>query len=165
MQVFVYQYVTIKPSTPIVVRLPLGMAMESVSPRNISPLFSNTTPPRGGLSKRRPGIISAGAATGRLPDDLRDYDRDGMWGEGNMSSPDAVTVHTSPVRFQESRIRAAAIYCSDGRFGEAFDDFLHNILKLPRYDRLAVPGGAACLAGDILAWRRSRAWSNKWASW
>ena len=35
---------------------------------------------------------------------------------------------------------AAAVYCSDGRFGEHVDDFLHNALKLPRYDRLAVPG-------------------------
>ena len=52
-----------------------------------------------------------------------------------------------------SRIRAAAIYCSDGRFGEQFDDFLHNGLKLPRCDRLAMPGGAASLAGHFLAFR------------
>ena len=48
---------------------------------------------------------------------------------------------------------AAAVYCSDGRFGEQFDDFLHHALKLPRYDRLAVPGGAACLAGHLFAYR------------
>ncbi len=61
------------------------------------------------------------------------------------------------LRFDENRIRAAAVYCSDGRFGEFFDDFLHNNLKLPRYDRLAVPGGAACLAGHFLAHREEEA--------
>ena len=62
-------------------------------------------------------------------------------------------VFESSHRFDENRIRAAAIYCSDGRFGEQFDDFLHNALKLPRYDRLSIPGGAACLAGHFLACR------------
>jgi hypothetical protein len=63
----------------------------------------------------------------------------------------------SSVRFDENRIHAAAVYCSDGRYGEQFDDFLHNGLKLPRYDRLAVPGGAACLAGHFLACRQEDA--------
>ncbi|CAG1008974.1 hypothetical protein PHYC_03636 [Phycisphaerales bacterium] len=49
--------------------------------------------------------------------------------------------------YNPARIHAAAIYCSDGRVGEHFDDFLHNGLNLPRYDRVALPGGAACLAG------------------
>jgi hypothetical protein len=31
--------------------------------------------------------------------------------------------------------------------GEHFDDFLQNGLSLPRYDRIALPGGPACLAG------------------
>jgi len=31
--------------------------------------------------------------------------------------------------------------------GEHFDDFLHNGLSLPRYDRVSLPGGPACLAG------------------
>ncbi len=44
-------------------------------------------------------------------------------------------------------MHAAAVYCSDGRVGEHFDDFLHNGLGLPRYDRVALPGGPACLAG------------------
>jgi hypothetical protein len=39
------------------------------------------------------------------------------------------------------RIHAVAFYCSDGRWGEAFDEFCHESLKLPRYDRFAVPGG------------------------
>ncbi len=70
-----------------------------------------------------------------------------------MNQPDDRRVHESPAHFDENRVRAAAVYCSDGRFGEHFDDFLHAALKLPRYDRLAVPGGAACLAGHFLAFR------------
>ena len=70
-----------------------------------------------------------------------------------MSDREDHVIHQSPARFDENRIRAAAVYCSDGRFGEHFDDFLHNSLKLPRYDRLAAPGGAACLAGRFLAFR------------
>ena len=71
-----------------------------------------------------------------------------------MALPSAAEVYESRVRFDENRIRAAAIYCSDGRFGEQFDDFLHNALELPRYDRLALPGGAACLAGHFLAFHQ-----------
>jgi hypothetical protein len=71
-------------------------------------------------------------------------------------SRDSAAFHSS-LRFDENRIRAAAVYCSDGRFGEHFDDFLHNGLRLPRYDRLALPGGAACLAGHIVACREEEA--------
>jgi len=55
--------------------------------------------------------------------------------------------YTSPVEYNEERIHAAAVYCSDGRVGEHFDDFLQNGLGLPRYDRVALPGGPARLAG------------------
>ena len=55
--------------------------------------------------------------------------------------------YESSVIYNQDRIHAAAIYCSDGRVGEHFDDFLHNGLHLPRYDRVALPGGPACLAG------------------
>jgi hypothetical protein len=61
--------------------------------------------------------------------------------------------YTSPILFEHERIGAAAVYCSDGRYGEQMDDFLHNCLGLPHYDRVAVPGGAACLAGHLLAMR------------
>jgi hypothetical protein len=54
---------------------------------------------------------------------------------------------TSPEPFDADRVHTLAIYCSDGRYGEQFDDFLQQYLKLPGYDRLAVPGGPACLAG------------------
>jgi hypothetical protein len=64
---------------------------------------------------------------------------------------------TSPIPFEHERIGAAAVYCSDGRYGEHMDDFLHNCLHLPRYDRVAVPGGAACLAGHLLAMRERSA--------
>ena len=70
-----------------------------------------------------------------------------------MSTSQHSHVFGSSERFDENRIRAAAVYCSDGRFGEHFDEFLHNSLKLPRYDRVAIPGGAACLAGHFSSFR------------
>lgn len=65
--------------------------------------------------------------------------------------------YTSPLPFIHERIGAAAIYCSDGRYGEAMDEFLHDCLGLPHYDRVAIPGGAACLAGHMLAMRERSA--------
>ncbi len=55
--------------------------------------------------------------------------------------------YESRIPYEAKRIGAGAIYCSDGRIGEHFDDFLQNGLGLPRYDRIALPGGPACLAG------------------
>ena len=52
--------------------------------------------------------------------------------------------YESRIPFDAERIGAAAVYCSDGRFGDQIDDLLHNGLKLPRYDRVAIPGGPAC---------------------
>src|SRR5690349_8067244 len=60
---------------------------------------------------------------------------------------------TSKSPFTHERVGAMAIYCSDGRYNEQFDEFLHEQLKLPRYDRLVIPGGAACLAGHMIAHR------------
>ncbi len=54
--------------------------------------------------------------------------------------------YTSSLKYEPERIHAAAIYCSDGRVGAHFDDFLTNGLQLPRYDRVALPGGPASLA-------------------
>lgn len=59
----------------------------------------------------------------------------------------------SSIRFESSRIHAVAVYCSDGRFGEQVDELLYAHLGLPRYDRLAVPGGAACLARHFQTFR------------
>lgn len=55
--------------------------------------------------------------------------------------------YISRLPYLKDRIHAAAMYCSDGRVGEHFDDFMQTGLQLPRYDRLALPGGPACLAG------------------
>ncbi len=60
---------------------------------------------------------------------------------------EAITSYRSHHPYERERIHAAALYCSDGRVGEHFDDFMLNGLKLPRYDRIALPGGPACLAG------------------
>lgn len=56
-------------------------------------------------------------------------------------------LHRSSIPYDARRIHAAAVYCSDGRVGEQFDEFLQLGLGLPRYDRVALPGGPACLAG------------------
>lgn len=53
----------------------------------------------------------------------------------------------SSVKYVPDRMHVAAVYCSDGRVGDHFDDFLQKGLALPRYDRVALPGGPACLAG------------------
>jgi len=56
---------------------------------------------------------------------------------------------TSTWTWDAERIRAMALYCSDGRWGLAFDEFCHKHLRIPRYDRWAVPGGPAWLVpGD-----------------
>ncbi|CAG1007714.1 hypothetical protein PHYC_03468 [Phycisphaerales bacterium] len=60
---------------------------------------------------------------------------------------------TSTLPFDHTRTRAAAIYCSDGRYNEQFDEFLHTRLNLPCYDRLVVPGGPAALAGHMVTHR------------
>lgn len=59
----------------------------------------------------------------------------------------------SSIPFDSRRIGAAAIYCSDGRYNEQFDEFLHGQLRLPRYDRLVFPGGPGVLAGHMESMR------------
>jgi hypothetical protein len=66
-----------------------------------------------------------------------------------------VTVFTSTERWHPERIGALALYCSDGRWGEAFDEFCHKHLQIPRYDRWAVPGGPALLLDGEDAVRRT----------
>jgi len=66
-------------------------------------------------------------------------------------------IYASRTLFDERRVGAAAVYCSDGRFGEQMDEFLHEGLGLPRYDRVALPGGAACLAGHSEAFHARHA--------
>ena len=62
----------------------------------------------------------------------------------------------STVPYVGERIFAAAVYCSDGRIGDQVDDFLHRGLGLPRYDRLACPGGPVVLSGRPAAYWDSR---------
>src|SRR5437879_12580774 len=70
----------------------------------------------------------------------------GIDGSAIDLGPDlSMAVFTSMERWHPDRIGALALYCSDGRWGEAFDDFCHKALHLPRYDRWAVPGGPAWL--------------------
>jgi hypothetical protein len=57
-----------------------------------------------------------------------------------------VEVFTSTEPWFSERIHALALYCSDGRWGLAFDEFCQRSLHIPRYDRWAVPGGPAWLA-------------------
>ncbi len=67
------------------------------------------------------------------------------------------TPYESSVPFDVERIQAVAVYCSDGRFGEQVDDLLQHALKLPGYDRLALPGGGACLAHHFSTYREEEA--------
>jgi hypothetical protein len=64
-----------------------------------------------------------------------------------------VAPFTSSIPYDPERVGGAAVYCSDGRYGDQMDEFLHVGLGLPGYDRVAVPGGGACLAGHLRAMR------------
>jgi hypothetical protein len=65
------------------------------------------------------------------------------WTTVEMEPQLPLPVYTSLEVWNPDRIRALAIYCSDGRWGAAFDEFCHKALHMPRYDRFAVPGGPA----------------------
>ena len=65
--------------------------------------------------------------------------------------------------FDPDRIHAAAVTCSDGRWGRQVDDFIERGLALPRYDRVAVPGGAGCLAGHLATWKEEAALEHQLA--
>jgi hypothetical protein len=72
-------------------------------------------------------------------------------GELGSIIPPAPAIQLPPERFASNetwnneRIHALAMYCSDGRWGGAFDEFCQRSLLIPRYDRFAVPGGPAWL--------------------
>jgi hypothetical protein len=67
------------------------------------------------------------------------------WASVDLGPSLPMAVFTSMERWHPERIGALALYCSDGRWGEAFDDFCHRRLLIPRYDRWAVPGGPGIL--------------------
>jgi hypothetical protein len=60
------------------------------------------------------------------------------------------------IPYEAERIRAVAVHCGDGRLGLQVDELLHTALKLPRYDRLACPGGPVALAGRLMAFWEAR---------
>jgi len=59
--------------------------------------------------------------------------------------------------FNATSIGTAVVCCSDGRFVPPMDEFLHQGMGIERYDCLALPGGAGCLAGHFAAWREEEA--------
>lgn len=70
---------------------------------------------------------------------------------GESGRPEESGIHLRAACFNSTapwnaeRIGALVLYCSDGRWGAAFDEFCHHSLLIPRYDRWAMPGGPICL--------------------
>jgi hypothetical protein len=64
-----------------------------------------------------------------------------------------VSCFTSRLPYDGKGCGVAVVFCSDGRFGDHVDDFVQNGLGLHGYDRLAIAGGPACLAGHFAAYR------------
>jgi hypothetical protein len=79
-----------------------------------------------------------------MPSD-NSHDAVTAWGAVELGPELPPAVFTSSERWQPERIGALALYCSDGRWGDACDEFCHKYLQIPRYDRWAVPGGPARL--------------------
>ena len=50
-------------------------------------------------------------------------------------------VYTSMECWNDDRIHALALYCSDGRWGQAFDEFCHKHLNVPRMTAGPSPEG------------------------
>ncbi len=88
-----------------------------------------------------------------MSNDILDYNAHPFLNGLSMDLPSTKFAFDSTIPFYPQRVQAAAVYCSDGRLGEQVDELLHLALGLPRYDRLAVPGGAACLAGHFATYR------------
>ncbi len=65
----------------------------------------------------------------------------------------ARSAFSSKQPFNASGFLTAAVYCSDGRFADQVNEFLHHGLRLDGYDRLAIAGGPACFAGHFEAYR------------
>jgi hypothetical protein len=71
--------------------------------------------------------------------------QDISWAQVDLGPSLPMGIYTCHESWNPERIGALALYCSDGRWGEAFDEFCHKRLLIPRYDRWAVPGGPAWL--------------------
>ncbi len=63
-------------------------------------------------------------------------------------------VFESAAHFDLEHAGVIVLCCSDGRFREALDEFLHEHLGLSRYDRLVIPGGPGAMAGGAGTWRQ-----------
>jgi hypothetical protein len=67
------------------------------------------------------------------------------WATVELAPDLPMAAYTCSEVWHPERIGALTMYCCDGRWGEAFDEFCHKSLHIPRYDRFAVPGGPAWL--------------------
>jgi len=54
------------------------------------------------------------------------------WSSVELGPELPMAIFTSTERWIPERIGAVAIYCSDGRWGEGFDEFCHKHLQIPR---------------------------------
>lgn len=67
------------------------------------------------------------------------------WARVEVGPDLPMPIYTCTEPWNPTRIGGLALYCSDGRWGDACDEFCHHCLQLPRYDRYALPGGPAWL--------------------
>lgn len=81
--------------------------------------------------------------------ELTDSSGDGHSGETRSRITLSARCFTSREIWNPDRIGALVLYCSDGRWGGAFDEFCHRRLLIPRYDRWVAPGGSVCLLPQI----------------
>lgn len=72
-------------------------------------------------------------------------------------------MYSSSRPFVVDQIRAVVVTCSDGHWGSQIDDFIETHLALPRFDLLAIPGGAGCLAGRPEDWKEVAAFEEELA--
>ncbi len=56
--------------------------------------------------------------------------------------------------WQTARPHIMIVACSDGRYQQSLDEFLHDHLGITHYDRLFAPGGPGTLASSALSYFR-----------
>ncbi|UCG85188.1 MAG: hypothetical protein JSW71_14765 [Gemmatimonadota bacterium] len=59
-----------------------------------------------------------------------------------------MNIYQTEKQWESTAPTTLVIACSDGRFQEEVDAFLHSELGIRRYDRFYVPGGAGALASS-----------------
>ena len=70
------------------------------------------------------------------------------WPSLDLGPQVPMAVYHSQEIWNAQRIGALALYCSDGRWGDACDEFCHRHLHIPRYDRWAADAIAALKPGS-----------------